>query len=83
MEDFIFPASKIVIHCRKQNGEFPSDKAVPVCTSPHTVTAAFDLLVALCTNCVTNLTSLSDMLIEMYYSGALWIISVIFMRGVS
>jgi len=69
VEDFIFPASKIVIQCRKQNGEMPSDQAIPVCSSPMTVIAGYDLLVALCTNCVQNLRCLSEMLTEMYYSG--------------
>lgn len=69
MEDFVFPASKIVLQSRKLNGEFPTDQATPVCSSPATVIAAYDLLVALCTGCVPNLKSLAAMLIDMYYSG--------------
>ncbi|KAL4220567.1 putative ubiquitin carboxyl-terminal hydrolase FAF-X [Mactra antiquata] len=69
VEDFVFPASKIVLQSRKLNGEFPTDQATPVCSSPATVIAAYDLLVALCTGCVPNLRSLSAMLIDMYYSG--------------
>ncbi len=69
VEDFIFPASKIVIQVRKANGELPSDQAIPVCSTPLTVIAAFDLLVVLCTGCVHNLKSLADMLLEMYYTG--------------
>ena len=69
MEDFIFPASKIVIQCRKSNSELPSDQAIPVCSTPLTVIAAFDLLVALCAGCVPNLKLLSEMVQEMYYSG--------------
>ncbi|XP_053404353.1 probable ubiquitin carboxyl-terminal hydrolase FAF-X isoform X2 [Mercenaria mercenaria] len=69
VEDFVFPASKIVLQSRKLNGEFPTDQATPVCTSPATVIAAYDLLVALCTGCVPNLRSLAAMLIDMYYSG--------------
>lgn len=68
MEDFIFPASKIVLQCRKSQGEFPAEQMVPVCSSPLTVIAAFDLLVALCTGCVQNLKFLATMLIEMYYT---------------
>ena len=70
MEDFVFPASKIVLQSRKlTNGEFPTEQAMPVCTSPGAVNAAYDLLVALCTGCVPNLKSLAAMLIDMYYNG--------------
>jgi len=69
MDDFLFPASKIVIQCRKSKGELPSDNAVPVCATPLTTVAAYELLVALCTNCVPNLKLVADMLQEMYYSG--------------
>ncbi len=69
MEEFIFPASKIVIQSRKSlKNELPSDQAIPVCATPLTVNAAFDLLVSLCTGCVQNLRTLSDMLLEMYYT---------------
>ncbi|XP_052271352.1 probable ubiquitin carboxyl-terminal hydrolase FAF-X [Dreissena polymorpha] len=69
VEDFVFPASKIVLHSRKMNGEFPTEQAMPVCNTPSTVIAAYDLLVALCTGCVPNLQFLSSMLIDMYYNG--------------
>ena len=72
MEDFLFPASKIVIQCRKSKGEPTSDNAVPVCATPLTTIAAYELLVALCTNCVPNLKVVADMLHEMYYGG--WLI---------
>ncbi|XP_041351568.1 probable ubiquitin carboxyl-terminal hydrolase FAF-X isoform X2 [Gigantopelta aegis] len=68
VEDFIFPASKIVLQCRKQNGDFPAEQAFPVCSTSMTVIAAFDLLVALCTGCVQNLHFLANMLIDMYYT---------------
>ena len=69
MEDFVFPASRLVLQSRKLNGEFPCDQATPVCSTPPTVIAAYDLQVALCTGCVPNLRSLSAMLIDMYYNG--------------
>ena len=70
MEDFIFPASKLVTQCRKnEETEFTMEHAVPVCSSPHTVLAAYDLLVALCMECVQNLEFLAHMIIEMYYTG--------------
>lgn len=69
VEDFIFPASRLVTQCRKSDAEFPTEQAVPVCSSSHTVVAAYDLLVALCMDCVLNLKYLSNMIIEMYYTG--------------
>lgn len=69
VEDFLFPASKIVLQSRKTGGDFPLVTAVPVCATPPTVIAAFDLLVALCTNCVPNLKCLAHMLLEMFYHG--------------
>ncbi|XP_064639618.1 probable ubiquitin carboxyl-terminal hydrolase FAF-X isoform X3 [Lineus longissimus] len=69
VEDFIFPASKIVIQCRKiQGNDLPDDQAIPVCSTSPTIIAAFELLVALCSGCVQNLRCLSDMIMEMYYS---------------
>ncbi|XP_071163274.1 ubiquitin carboxyl-terminal hydrolase 9X-like isoform X2 [Mytilus edulis] len=68
IEDFLFPASKIVHQSRKVNGEFPTEQANPVCTTPLTITAAFDLLVALCTQCVPNLKCVALMLMEMFYN---------------
>uniref|UniRef100_T1IZS4 ubiquitinyl hydrolase 1 n=1 Tax=Strigamia maritima TaxID=126957 RepID=T1IZS4_STRMM len=67
VEDFIFPASKVVLQFQK-NGEMPSEQAIPVCSTPLTVIAAFDLLVSLSTGCVPNLKILSEMITEMYYS---------------
>ncbi len=70
MEDFIFPASKIVLQARRQRSmDLLSDQAIPVCSTPLTIIAAYDLLVALCTNCVPNLKVVAEMLHEMYYSG--------------
>ncbi|KAK3589909.1 hypothetical protein CHS0354_034922 [Potamilus streckersoni] len=69
VEYFVFPASKLVLQSRKSTGEFPSDQAIPVCSTATTITAAFDLAVALCTGCITNFKSLSDMLMEMFYNG--------------
>ena len=69
VDDFIFPASKLVVACRKSGGELPSEQAIPVCSSTQTSNAAFDLLVALCTGCVSNLRCLSDILLDMYYAG--------------
>ena len=53
----------------RRQAELPSDQAVPVCSTPLTITAAFDLLVQLCAGCVQNLQKLVAMLMNMYYSG--------------
>ncbi|CAL1289008.1 unnamed protein product [Larinioides sclopetarius] len=68
VEDFIFPASRVVLQVQRNGGELPSEQAIPVCSSSSSVVAAFDLLVALCTGCVQNLRLLVDMLCEMFYS---------------
>lgn len=69
MEDFLFPASKVVVQTRKNKAETPLDPVVPVCASSASVNAAFDLLVALCVNCVANMKLVVETLREMYYSG--------------
>lgn len=68
VEDFIFPASRVVLQVQRGGGELPSEQAIPVCSSPSSVVAAFDLLVSLCSGCVPNLRLLADMLTEMFYS---------------
>lgn len=69
MEDFLFPASKVVVQTRKNKAETPLDPVVPVCASSASINAAFELLVALCVNCVANMKLVVDTLREMYYSG--------------
>lgn len=49
--------------------ELVCENATPVCNSPCTTTAAFDLLVGLCVACVPNMKLLVHMLTEMFYSG--------------
>ncbi|EDO35056.1 predicted protein [Nematostella vectensis] len=68
VEDFIFPASKLVLEARNGNCDVWNRRVVPVCSTPATLVAGFDLLVALCTGCVQNLRLLADMLLDMYYS---------------
>jgi ubiquitin carboxyl-terminal hydrolase 9/24 len=72
VEDWIFPASKLWV-AYSQTGQIPDAGTViteAVCQSPATTTAAFDLLVALCTNCTANLALLARMLADMFYSTA-------------
>uniref|UniRef100_A0A4X1TVK3 USP domain-containing protein n=1 Tax=Sus scrofa TaxID=9823 RepID=A0A4X1TVK3_PIG len=68
IDDFIFPASKVYLQCLR-NGELPAEQAIPVCSSPATINAGFELLVALAVGCVRNLKQIVDCLTEMYYMG--------------
>ncbi|XP_063491520.1 ubiquitin carboxyl-terminal hydrolase 9Y isoform X5 [Symphalangus syndactylus] len=68
IDDFIFPASKVYLQYLR-SGELPAEQAVPVCNSPITVSAGFELLVALAIGCVKNLKQIVDCLTEMYYMG--------------
>lgn len=50
-----------------RSGKLPAKQAVPVCGSPATVNAGFELLVALAFGCVKNLKQIANCLTEMYY----------------
>lgn len=52
-----------------KTGELVCENATPVCNTPSTANAAFDLLVALCMGCVPNMKLLVRMLTDMFYSG--------------
>lgn len=67
IDDFLFPASKVIVIYR-HSGEVPMSQVQPVCTSPGTTMAAFDLLVGLCTGCGPNLRLVSSILSEMFYT---------------
>lgn len=67
IEDFIFPASKMIT-VYKQTGQMPMGPVNPICNNGPTIMAAFDLLVGLCTGSVTNLKLVANMLTEMFYS---------------
>lgn len=71
IDDFIFPASNVYLQYMK-SGEFPTEQAIPVCSSPATINAGFELLVALAVGCVRNLKQIVDTLTEMYYLGMDW-----------
>ncbi|XP_031516942.1 probable ubiquitin carboxyl-terminal hydrolase FAF-Y isoform X8 [Papio anubis] len=68
IDDFIFPASKVYLQYLR-SGELPAEQSVPVCSSPVTINAGFELLVALAIGCVRNLKQIVDCLTEMYYIG--------------
>uniref|UniRef100_A0A146LHV0 ubiquitinyl hydrolase 1 n=3 Tax=Lygus hesperus TaxID=30085 RepID=A0A146LHV0_LYGHE len=67
VEDFVFPASKMMLHLQR-TGELIPEQAVPVCSTPNTLCSAFELLVTLCNNCVPNMKVLVSMLTDMFYS---------------
>ncbi|KAK9879631.1 hypothetical protein WA026_006697 [Henosepilachna vigintioctopunctata] len=69
LEDFLFPASKLMLQLSK-TGQLGEDPATPICDTPQTQAAAFDLLIALCVNCVPNYRQLVGMLTDMFYSDA-------------
>ncbi|XP_051753215.1 probable ubiquitin carboxyl-terminal hydrolase FAF-X isoform X2 [Ctenopharyngodon idella] len=68
IDDFIFPASNVYLQYVK-SGEFPAEQAIPVCSSPASINAGFELLVALAVGCVRNLKQIVDTLTDMYYLG--------------
>ncbi|KAF7711316.1 hypothetical protein HF521_000327 [Silurus meridionalis] len=68
IDDFIFPASNVFLQYVK-TGEFPAEQAIPVCSTPASINAGFELLVALAVGCVRNLKQIVDTLTEMYYQG--------------
>uniref|UniRef100_A0A8C1JAL7 Probable ubiquitin carboxyl-terminal hydrolase FAF-X n=1 Tax=Cyprinus carpio TaxID=7962 RepID=A0A8C1JAL7_CYPCA len=68
MDDFLFPASNVYLQYMK-SGEFPTEQAIPVCSTPATINAGFELLVALAVGCVRNLKQIVDTLTDMYYLG--------------
>ncbi|XP_063224287.1 probable ubiquitin carboxyl-terminal hydrolase FAF-X isoform X9 [Bacillus rossius redtenbacheri] len=67
VDDFIFPASRLMLHLQR-TGELSADQAIPVCVAPNIISAAFDLLVALCLGCVPNMKLLVHRLSDMFYS---------------
>ncbi|KAJ8679779.1 hypothetical protein QAD02_015566 [Eretmocerus hayati] len=67
VEDFIFPASCCNLQLNK-TGKLTSSQSCPVCSTPQSISAAFDLLVSLCTGCVPNMKLLVKMLCDMFYS---------------
>lgn len=68
IDDFIFPASNVYLQYMK-SGEFPTEQAIPVCSTPASINAGFELLVALAVGCMRNLKQIVDTLTDMYYLG--------------
>lgn len=58
----------MMLHLQK-TGELSGEQAVPVCSTPLTLSSAFELLVSLCDNCAPNMKLLVTMLTDMFYTG--------------
>lgn len=72
LEDFIFPASKLMEDMTKQQAtDFVDIEVTPVCKSPNSTNAAFDLIISLCIGSVSNLKLTVEMLTQYFYSGKL------------
>uniref|UniRef100_A0A4W5PNF5 ubiquitinyl hydrolase 1 n=1 Tax=Hucho hucho TaxID=62062 RepID=A0A4W5PNF5_9TELE len=69
IDDFIFPASNVYLQYMK-SGEFPTEQAIPVCSSPASINAGFELLVALSVSCVRNLKQIVNMLTDIGTNGS-------------
>lgn len=70
LEDFIFPASKLMEDMTKlETNDFVDIEVTPVCKSPNSTNAAFDLIISLCIGCVANLKLTVEILTLYFYSG--------------
>lgn len=70
IDEYIFPASRatVLLQDASQNRNIHIEEVNPICSSPTTLAAAFDVLVSLCTGCVPNLQLVADTLSEMFYA---------------
>lgn len=69
IDEYIFPASRSMVHLQSNSLHPTTLKDInPICSSPATLAAAFDVLVSLCTGCVPNLNLVAQTLTEMFYS---------------
>lgn len=68
IDEYIFPASRSMVHLQSNSLDSSILKDInPICSSSATLAAAFDVLVSLCTGCVSNLNLVSQTLTEMFY----------------
>lgn len=66
MDEFLFPASRQYLQLHKNGAQMINfDAPPPVCRSPHTITAACDLLIALCQNSIPNMKLIVNNLVNM------------------
>ncbi|XP_054167467.1 probable ubiquitin carboxyl-terminal hydrolase FAF-X [Oppia nitens] len=70
IDEYIFPASRAIFQTNQQKNTNRThiEEVNPICTSPSTLAAAYDCLVALSTGCAYNLQLTATTLIEMFYS---------------
>ncbi|CAF3243283.1 unnamed protein product [Rotaria sp. Silwood2] len=81
IEQFLFPASTLLYQFRsiKQNNLLKQtndnddyelkEPSTPFCQTPISISAAFDLLVILGTNCIENLKLIDKYITDLFYSG--------------
>ncbi|XP_055592891.1 probable ubiquitin carboxyl-terminal hydrolase FAF isoform X2 [Uranotaenia lowii] len=65
-DDYLFSASRQYLHLRRNGQILNTSAPPPVCRNPHTISAACDLLVALCQNSVDNMKILVQTLLDMF-----------------
>lgn len=65
LDEFLFPASRQYLQLHQSDQLINFDAAPPVCRSPHTITAACDLLIALCQNSIPNMKLIVNNLVNM------------------
>lgn len=65
LDEFLFPASRQYLQLYQSDQMINFDAAPPVCRSPHTITAACDLLIALCQNSIPNMKLIVNNLVNM------------------
>ena len=85
IEQFIFPASTLLYQFRSMKQKRLSQSTIdtedtelqepptPICQSPMTTSAAFDLLVILGTNCINNLKLIDKYITDLFYSGEIFL----------
>jgi ubiquitin carboxyl-terminal hydrolase 9/24 len=81
IEQFLFPASTLIYQFRSIKQRSLSKQSIdnednelkepslPICQTPMTISAAFDLLVILGTNCIDNLKLIDKYITDLFYSG--------------
>lgn len=65
-DDYLFSASRQYLHLRRNGQILETNAPPPVCRNPHTISAACDLLVALCQHTVGNMQILVNTLLDMF-----------------
>lgn len=69
IDDFLFSASKQYFYYRHKSHMLDITAPQPVCKNPHTISAACDLLVSLCTNCLPNMKNLVNNILDLFCFG--------------